>query len=116
MDFTTTLTPLEITGNVIQLLLLVVLPTIVIITLIIKYPKVALELIKIVFEFIKTHGPIFVWNGLRFLLWALRAGGAGSATGSSNSGFEEEGLSAKQKHDMDSNGLSRSEAIRNPHW
>lgn len=25
-------------------------------------------------------------------------------------------LSEKQRHDMDSNGLSRSEAIRNPHW
>ncbi|RUA05536.1 MAG: hypothetical protein DSY43_04380 [Gammaproteobacteria bacterium] len=25
-------------------------------------------------------------------------------------------LSAKQEHDMDSNGLSRSEAINNPNW
>ncbi|CAB5508200.1 hypothetical protein AZO1586I_2475 [Bathymodiolus thermophilus thioautotrophic gill symbiont] len=25
-------------------------------------------------------------------------------------------LSAKQEHDMDSNGLSRSEATNNPHW
>ncbi len=35
---------------------------------------------------------------------------------SSGGGFGEDELSAKQKHDMDSNGLSRSEAIRNPHW
>ncbi|CAC9498664.1 hypothetical protein [uncultured Gammaproteobacteria bacterium] len=25
-------------------------------------------------------------------------------------------LSTKQRHDMDSNGLSRSEATNNPHW
>ena len=35
---------------------------------------------------------------------------------SSDDGFSSDSLSAKQEHDMDSNGLSRSEAIRNPHW
>lgn len=35
---------------------------------------------------------------------------------SGNNGSLSDSLSAKQGHDMDSNGLSRSEAIRNPHW
>jgi hypothetical protein len=35
---------------------------------------------------------------------------------SSDDGFSSDSLSAQQKHNMDSNGLSRSEAIRNPHW
>jgi hypothetical protein len=34
---------------------------------------------------------------------------------SSDDGFSSDSLSAKQRHDMDSNGLSHSEAIRNPH-
>jgi len=34
----------------------------------------------------------------------------------SSGSFKSNELSAKQRHDMDSNGLSRSEAIANPHW
>ncbi len=30
--------------------------------------------------------------------------------------WDDDELSAKQSHDMDSNGLSSSEATNNPHW
>ncbi len=30
--------------------------------------------------------------------------------------WDDDELSAKQSHDMDSNGLSHSEATNNPHW
>ncbi len=77
--------------------------------------------------------PLVTWKAF-LVLWALFLGFMGLVikfiefvvkfsggpvsmnTQRSSDGFSSDGLSAKQGHDMDSNGLSRSEAIRNPHW
>lgn len=49
-------------------------------------------------------------------LLSVAASGADIPGSSSNSVKSSIELSAKQRHDMDSNGLPLSEAIRNPNW
>jgi hypothetical protein len=53
---------------------------------------------------IKFIIPILAW-GVRSLPEDFNSGSSGGSE-----------LSAKQRHDMDSNGLSRSEATANPRW
>jgi hypothetical protein len=78
--------------------------------------------------------PLVTWKAF-LVLWALFLGFMGlvfkfiefvvkfsggpvsmNTQRSSDDGSSSDSLSDKQRHDMDSNGLSRSEAIRNPHW
>lgn len=65
-----------------------------------------LELIGLVMKFLKFMGQFS--DGT--------VGTSAMNKPSSDDGFSSDELSAKQKHDMDSNGLSHSEAIRNPNW
>jgi hypothetical protein len=104
------LTLLEIIGNAVQLLLLVVLPVV----LAIKNWDTTLKAIKMLLKFVITSTPKVIEFIIPILAWMIRSLPEDSNSGSSGSGGSE--LSAKQRHDMDSNGLSRSEATANPRW
>ena len=112
---------LQATGNLIGFLIFVVIPLVLVLVLIIKNPQTTLSLIKAVFKFLVSAGK-FIVPFLAFMYKALKTPRndgdwySYSSYGSSDDGFSSDSLSAKQEHDMDSNGLSRSEAIRNPHW
>ncbi len=106
------LTLLEIIGNTVQLLILVVLP----IVLAIKYWDITLKIMKILLKFVISSTPKvieFIIPILKFLIDAM-PDDIDSRSGNNCGGANK--LSAKQRHDMDSNGLSRSEAINNPRW
>lgn len=64
MDFTTTLTPLEIAGNALQLLLLVVLPVV----LVVKNWDTVLQRIKTLFNTIQVWAP----KAFEFILPVLK--------------------------------------------
>jgi hypothetical protein len=102
------LTLLEIIGNAVQLLLLVVLPVV----LAIKNWDTTLKAIKMLLKFVMTSTPKVIKFIIPILAWGVRSLPEDFNSGSSG-GSE---LSAKQRHDMDSNGLSRSEATANPRW
>jgi hypothetical protein len=78
--------------------------------------------------------PLVTWKAF-LVLWALFLGFMGlvikliefvvqfsdgpvsmNTQRSSDDGFSSDSLSAQQRHNMDSNGMSRSEVIRHPHW
>ena len=53
---------------------------------------------------------------LRFIIECAPEDNTDYINSSSNNRRGSNKLSSKQRHDMDSNGLSRSEAINNPRW
>jgi hypothetical protein len=117
---------LQANGDLIGFLIFVVIPLVLVLVLVIKNPQTTLSLIKAVLALLVSAGKFiapFIVPFLAFMYKALKTPrndgdwySYSSGSSGSNGGFSSDSLSAKQEHDMDSNGLSRSEAIHNPHW
>jgi hypothetical protein len=90
------------------------------VVLVIKNWDTTLKAIKMLLKFVMTSTPKVIKFITPILAWLISPApedensNSNSGSWSSDSGGSE--LSAKQKHDMDSNGLSRSEATANPRW
>jgi hypothetical protein len=102
--------------DLIGLLISVVIPLVLVMVLVIKNPQTTLSLIKAGFKLLVSAGKFIAPFIMPFLAWMSNQDPFSARSSSSDYGSSSDSLSAKQEHDMDSNGLSRSEAIRNPHW
>ena len=102
--------------DLIGILISIVIPLALVLALVIKNPQTTLSLIKAGFKFLVSAGKFIAPFIMPFLIWMSKQDTYSAKPSSSNNRFSSDSLSAKQEHDMDSNGLSHSEAIHNPHW
>ena len=107
--------------DLIGLLLFVGIPLVLVMVLVIKNPQTTLSLIKAVFKLLVSAGKFILPLIVSFIVWVEKTFTNDPDPkpywpSSSDYGYSSDNLSAKQEHDMDSNGLSRSEVIHNPHW
>jgi hypothetical protein len=104
--------------DLIGLLISVVIPLVLVMVLVIKNPQTTLSLIKTVFKLLVSAGKFIVPLIVSFIVWVEKTftNDEYLVKSSSDYGFSSDSLSAQQRHNMDSNGMSRSEVIRNPHW
>jgi hypothetical protein len=92
-----------------------------VLVLVIKNPQTTLSLIKAGFKLLVSAGKFIAPLIVSFIVWVDKTFTNDPDPkpywpSSSDDGFSSDNLSAQQRHNMDSNGMSRSEAIRNPHW